>query len=144
MWKSPRLNSMKKSKAGSKEAKFFCESCGSEVPRNARTCPACGKFFASVRCPKCGKTGTNDDFKNGCPSCGYAINPDTLYSSSSGGIIKYKNQNHSLKKNRNQFSSGRKKSHKNFSSQDSSLPLWVYIVSVTALIILIICLYSCL
>ena len=61
----------------SKEAKFFCESCGSEVPRNSRTCPTCGKFFASVRCPQCGRIGSNDDFKNGCPTCGYAVNPDT-------------------------------------------------------------------
>ena len=25
-----------------------CESCGAEVPRNSKTCPICGKFFASV------------------------------------------------------------------------------------------------
>ena len=67
---------MAKKSNNSKEAKFFCESCGSEVPRNSRVCPTCGKFFASVRCPQCGKTGTNEDFKKGCPSCGYAVNPD--------------------------------------------------------------------
>ena len=43
-----------------KEAKFFCESCGSEVPRKSRFCPVCGKFFASVRCPKCGHTGASE------------------------------------------------------------------------------------
>ena len=42
---------MKQSKA---EAKFFCENCGTEVPGKARICPVCGKFFASVKCPKCG------------------------------------------------------------------------------------------
>ena len=62
-----------------KEAKFFCESCGSEVPRNSKTCPQCGKFFASVRCPQCGRTGSNEDFINGCPTCGYAVNPDQDY-----------------------------------------------------------------
>ena len=67
-----------KKRSKSKEAKFFCESCGSEVPRNSKTCPVCGKFFASVRCPQCGRIGDNDDFKNGCPTCGYAINPDSL------------------------------------------------------------------
>ena len=41
---------MKQSKA---EAKFFCENCGTEVPGKARICHVCGKFFASVKCPKC-------------------------------------------------------------------------------------------
>ena len=56
-----------------KKAKFFCENCGAEVPENARVCKKCGKFFISVRCPHCGKTGSSTDFKNGCPSCGYAF-----------------------------------------------------------------------
>ena len=40
----------------SRQAKFFCESCGAEVPHNSKVCINCGKFFASVRCPNCGKT----------------------------------------------------------------------------------------
>ena len=40
--------------ASKASAKFFCESCGAEVPRNARFCKKCGRFFASVRCPNCG------------------------------------------------------------------------------------------
>ncbi len=55
-----------------KKAKFFCENCGAEVPAKASMCRHCGRFFSSVRCPQCGKTGTNNTFKNGCPRCGYA------------------------------------------------------------------------
>ena len=54
-------------------AKFFCESCGAEVPAAAKFCKKCGKFFASVRCPVCGTTGSNEKFKDGCPNCGYAV-----------------------------------------------------------------------
>jgi rRNA maturation protein Nop10 len=55
-----------------KQQKFFCEFCKSEVPQNATTCAVCGRTFAAVKCPKCGKTGTADEFSNGCPFCGYA------------------------------------------------------------------------
>lgn len=122
-----------------KEAKFFCESCGSEVPRKSRFCPVCGKFFASVRCPKCGHTGATEDFKNGCPNCGYAVNSNGSLSqnqnsdNSSQNNIKYKNKIASKKLKKN-----------NKSGQDGSLPVWIYIISVLVLIILIICLYSCL
>ncbi len=55
-----------------KKPKYFCEHCGAEVGRNARVCPRCGRFFSSVKCPKCGFVGVADDFLSGCPSCGYA------------------------------------------------------------------------
>jgi hypothetical protein len=55
-----------------KQQKFFCEFCKSEVPQNATTCTVCGRTFAAVKCPKCGKTGTADEFSTGCPFCGYA------------------------------------------------------------------------
>mgnify|MGYP002627350297 CR=1 FL=1 len=57
-------------------AKFFCESCGEEVPQNARVCAHCGRFFSSVRCPVCGETGNPNKFSDGCPKCGYAFEPD--------------------------------------------------------------------
>jgi hypothetical protein len=52
-------------------AKFFCENCNAEVPRNASRCPKCGRAFASVRCPSCNFTGSETLFKDGCPICGY-------------------------------------------------------------------------
>ena len=127
-----------------KEAKFFCESCGNEVPRKSKFCPSCGKFFASVRCPKCGRCGTNDDFKNGCPDCGYAVTQDTLQSHNqtninftSGNLDK----NTSKKFYSNIFTSNKKNKH---SYSDSSLPIWVYAITIFVLIILVIFLYSCL
>ena len=59
-----------------KQPKFFCENCNAEVRREAVLCPHCGRFFASVRCPACGFTGIHKEFKDGCPSCGYAFTPD--------------------------------------------------------------------
>lgn len=113
---------MKKNK--SKEAKFFCESCQSEVPNNSKFCPTCGKFFCSVRCPSCGLTGDNKLFVNGCPECGYAFTPQN---------------NKQNKLNQRFFKMNQKKHQKDF-----SLPLWVYICSISTLIIVIIGLYSCL
>jgi hypothetical protein len=55
-----------------KAPRYFCENCGVEVKRNAKICPECGRFFASVRCPKCGFTGQPDNFISGCPRCGYS------------------------------------------------------------------------
>lgn len=126
---------MKNTKKSNKQAKFFCESCGSEVPRNARTCPTCGKFFASVRCPKCGKTGSTEDFKKGCPACGYAVHPENGngrygYSSNNGNSGIFKGLlGGSKKKNR---------------GSDGPLPIWIYVVCIAILISLVVLLYSCL
>lgn len=68
--------------ADKKNAKFFCENCGSEVGANARFCPKCGKFFASVRCPECGKLGSPSLFKKGCPRCHYAMTDEDIYGTS--------------------------------------------------------------
>jgi predicted RNA-binding Zn-ribbon protein involved in translation (DUF1610 family) len=58
-----------------KKPRFFCDNCGHEVDRDAKTCAHCGRFFASVRCPSCGYTSGEKDFSNGCPSCGYSAPP---------------------------------------------------------------------
>lgn len=60
----------------SKKPKFFCDFCGNEVSKNDIACKHCGKFFAAVRCPNCGKTGNAGIFSNGCPSCGYAFSAE--------------------------------------------------------------------
>ena len=127
-----------KKKSKSKEAKFFCESCGSEVPRNSKTCPICGKFFASVRCPQCGRIGSNDDFKNGCPTCGYAVNPDDGFGRKGSGQLYGQYGSRSLlglKKNNNAAAKG---------YVESSLPWWVYMISIMVLLALVVGLYSCL
>jgi len=55
-----------------KKPRYFCENCGKEVKRNSPLCPYCGRFFTSVRCPKCGYSGIVEEFDSGCPVCGYA------------------------------------------------------------------------
>jgi hypothetical protein len=55
-----------------KRPRYFCEFCGLEVRKNAKICPRCGRFFSSVKCPRCGYSGRTEDFDSGCPVCGYA------------------------------------------------------------------------
>jgi len=130
----------------SKEAKFFCESCGSEVKKNDKVCSTCGKFFAAVKCPKCGRTGSTEEFQSGCPTCGYAVNPDSLNSRGSGGNSLFGKYGSNKKgtpfyKNRDlSIFTGSKKTY----HSDSSLPIWVYILCIIVLVFLVVMLYSCL
>jgi len=55
-----------------KKPRFFCDNCATEVAHNVKTCPSCGRYFASVRCPACDFVGDDDTFANGCPECGYS------------------------------------------------------------------------
>ncbi|MBQ6781243.1 MAG: zinc ribbon domain-containing protein [Treponema sp.] len=107
-------------------AKFFCESCGAEVPRNAKMCKKCGRFFSSVRCPNCGATGSPDKFTNGCPACGY-----TVEGSPSENLTKGK-KTISAKAKRN-FRRAIKDTAAsfggNFSRNDDSLPFWIYVLT---------------
>ena len=124
---------MKKSNA---EAKFFCESCGSEVPSKAKVCPVCGKFFASVRCPKCGRTGASEEFIKGCPTCGYAMRPEDLYGED---YDPDKYGGSSGTKSGNKIAKGKKST----SGSDSALPFWIYVIPLSILAVLIVILYSC-
>ena len=58
-----------------KKPRFFCDNCGYEVGSEVKSCPYCGRYFASVRCPSCGQTGPDRMFQNGCPMCGYSAPP---------------------------------------------------------------------
>ena len=58
-----------------KTPRFFCDNCGYEVGHEVKTCPYCGRHFASVRCPSCDFTGADKMFLNGCPLCGYSAAP---------------------------------------------------------------------
>lgn len=116
-----------------KKAKFFCENCGSEVPENAKVCKVCGKFFISVRCPQCGAIGSHDDFANGCPKCGYAEGKAGKSSGRAGTNNKAGN-NSRRGRNGNIYSSGR---------EDSSLPIWIYIVTAVILFGVLFAVYSC-
>ncbi|MGO9307760.1 MAG: double zinc ribbon domain-containing protein [Spirochaetia bacterium] len=52
-------------------ARYYCESCGTEVSGRASSCPTCGSVFTAVRCPECGHEGRASEFRSGCPVCGY-------------------------------------------------------------------------
>lgn len=122
-----------------KKTKFFCENCGSEVPENARMCKKCGKFFISVRCPKCGATGTNDDFASGCPKCGYAMKGTNAprHSINSESPADNKHTHIFFGKNRRSHSYSEK------ASKETSLPLWVYIFTASTFFIVLCIVYSC-
>ena len=125
-----------------KEAKFFCQCCGAEVPPKAKFCPKCGKFFASVLCPNCGHTGQTRDFINGCPECGYAVDGSHGGKSFSGKkSAARKTKNIRLKKNHLYLPLNSRKSTK---AADSSLPVWVYVLCLLVLFGLVSVLYSCL
>lgn len=57
--------------------RFFCDLCGTEVPRNTIRCPTCGRYFTAIQCPRCGFRGEEKDFAQGCPKCGYMKIPST-------------------------------------------------------------------
>jgi len=124
-----------------KQAKFFCENCGAEVAQNARFCGKCGRFFASVRCPVCGKTGSSNAFSNGCPSCGYGGRDQLGVAGMSAAAAKmqqdaqskghfYVHKNHSAKK------IGRPRG-------DGSLPVWIYAVTFAALAVILVGVIRC-
>ena len=102
-----------------KSPRFFCDNCGAEVGHNVRSCPRCGRFFASVRCPACGFSGEDKLFSGGCPVCGY--------SAPQGRRKRQKLQN--LKRST--------------LSAAASLPGWVYILSLLAFVFVlaVLCIY---
>ena len=114
--------------AKQKQAKFFCEFCDSEVPAKAKFCPKCGHFFLSVRCPVCGKTGSHEEFENGCPQCGYAFNgsPEE-FKQSQKNAQKSENKDLNIRNVSKRRSAGRKWISPQYNKKnDDSLPLWIY------------------
>ncbi len=63
---------------------FFCEACGAEVKGRSDACPSCGRSFLGVRCSRCGKEGSPEDFIRGCPDCGYMTEQKTAGRDSGG------------------------------------------------------------
>ena len=123
-----------------KKAKFFCEFCGNEVHQNDKVCQYCGKFFASVRCPKCGKVGRTEEFTHGCPNCGYAVRPSSGKKNSFG----FKNLL-GLGSNKGGFDSfDRLRDRGSSKNYDGGLPVWMYILVIAVLLALVAGLYSCL
>jgi predicted RNA-binding Zn-ribbon protein involved in translation (DUF1610 family) len=93
-----------------KKPRFFCDNCGAEVGRHEKSCPKCGRFFASVRCPACGFSGEEALFTGGCPACGYSAPGPAKKRGWSRGD-----------QNNGRIAAG-------------ALPVWVYLFSILALI----------
>ena len=93
---------------------FFCESCGTEVPRDAESCPKCAKRFASVRCPACDFIGEVAIFNDGCPVCGYTHGSPAKTRPAA---------------RENSTAKARRRPSKR---AVDSLPLWVYIITIAA------------
>lgn len=121
--------------AKNKEAKFFCENCGSEVPENAKLCKKCGKFFISVRCPSCGYTGTSKEFKQGCPQCGYAMGKNKFQAFTTTERAKALSMIFS--------DAGKKAGKEKAVKQSESLPLWIYAFTFSLLCLVVFGIYSC-
>jgi predicted RNA-binding Zn-ribbon protein involved in translation (DUF1610 family) len=112
-----------------KKPRFFCDNCGAEVNMEAKSCPACGRFFASVRCPQCGFTGKDEDFSRGCPVCGYSNPPGA------GPAVNGKLEANSKRKL--SWTRGRTGPREPV----FTLPFWLYLVAALALICVLALLY---
>ena len=117
------------------QAKFFCENCNSEVRADARFCPTCGKFFSSVKCPMCGAVGTSQQFKDGCPKCGYAEGKSSQANSETKSTKKFAISNSKTSKKKSENANGSTLFPKRFVSKgDDALPAWIYIAAAVLLI----------
>ena len=104
-----------------KSARFFCDSCDSEVVGDALFCPKCGKIFSSVRCPACNYSANHSAFMNGCPECGYAMHGTSVAQNVKLGKEK--------KKKERRFVSAYEKEPR----PEDALPAWVYIFCIVLL-----------
>lgn len=116
-----------------KKPRFFCENCNAEVKRDDRFCKKCGHFFASVKCPACGKIGNSDLFKKGCPVCGYAVNG--AHSSTEDSFVAHFPEK--TLSNKNKEKNDLFKKYKKNTAKEESLPLWIYVVTISFLIAVI-------
>ena len=118
-----------------KNPKFFCQNCNAEVRRDAMICPHCGRFFASVRCPSCGFTGTHKEFKNGCPSCGYTLDAEAAHA---------QNDTSAQNKTGNPKFFQHKNTVRQHRTDSDPLPLWIYglVLSLAAVLCSIFFYYS--
>ena len=41
------------------------------VSPDEECCPGCGRLFRAVKCPNCSYSGEGEEFRKGCPVCGY-------------------------------------------------------------------------
>lgn len=133
-----RKNSTKSPQKSKKPAaKYFCENCSHEVQANARFCPHCGKFFSSVRCPKCGQLGTVKDFKNGCPKCHYSMTTEELYGIPNSDTSSDGRKHKLSRKSKTRIKKAFKAHGEKIRSIDAGVPMWLFVVLFCVLIALV-------
>lgn len=124
-----------------KHARFFCENCQTEVKGNARFCGHCGRFFAAVKCPACGKTGASHTFAHGCPNCGYAVGSSKSSNDKENSFqenSKINKKNSRKKFNFQKIFSGFDKNDSSKKYSEDSLPLWIYLVAIIFLVVILV------
>ncbi|WP_147635104.1 zinc ribbon domain-containing protein [Treponema pectinovorum] len=126
----------------SQKPKFFCENCGEEVPKDAKICKHCGRFFSSVKCPQCGASGNPDKFSNGCPVCGYSAGMSSNTAKQKKSFFKNKRPTRNAKKALLSAIDERYESINGFTQKqynaDESLPWWLYLLIFTVLFVVLI------
>jgi len=100
-----------------KAPRFYCDYCGTEVSGKVEKCPSCGRYFSSIKCPKCGFSGREELFTDGCPVC--------FYAKGSGG----------KRPSGRQDSSGRQAGRGAKTPPDSGIESWIYIVAASLLVL---------
>ncbi|MFI3257610.1 MAG: zinc ribbon domain-containing protein [Spirochaetales bacterium] len=116
-----------------KRARFFCESCDTEVVGDAKFCPKCGRFFAAVRCPACELTGEHFLFESGCPACGYAMDGSPIDPTITP---QQRRRNYKKQQAKNKTNTKGDRSSYHFHSSgksDDHLPVWVYLICIVLL-----------
>ncbi len=129
-----------------KKARFFCESCDTEVVGDAKFCPNCGRFFSSVRCPACELTGEHFLFENGCPACGYAMDGSPFDTSLTPNQRRKAYQKQKKIENKGNISRGSTpyslSAVPKKRSSDDPLPVWIYVTIIALLGIVLITVFT--
>ena len=117
----------KKAEPSENPIHFFCDKCGVEVPQDAKTCPGCGRSFSSVRGPACNFVGRSELFAAGCPVCGYSAGSANQPQAKAVLAGEAQAVEDAPTPQWRQWWQEQR--------QHASLPLWIYIVAIAALLI---------
>jgi hypothetical protein len=138
-----------KKKDQPKQIHFFCDKCGFEVPQDAKCCPGCGRSFSSVKCPSCGFTGEANAFGSGCPVCGYSaskngtqkIQTETAQTRTVQSAQTVLEAHSALNNAPNGQRAGDDPGAVKRTRHREELPVWIYIITGTALLVSLVALY---
>ncbi|MDR2193419.1 MAG: zinc ribbon domain-containing protein [Treponema sp.] len=132
----------KKEEKEEKHIRFFCDKCSFEVPQDAIACPNCKCSFSSVKCPACGFTGRAELFGSGCPVCGYSMDKNqSIITATSSPAQGFQVMHDTQERSANADNANIMVRKARRSMEYGELPLWVYIITIIALLISFMALY---